>query len=630
MRNPLPKQPTTRDRADRYASAPRWHRAWRALRREDGVTLMVSLGLMLVASALIGGAFIANNAEVRLSHSQTQARKAYYAAQAGISWYLFHLAQNGAYLTYCTEPPGLTKSSNPELNKDPLNQFYKAATGREELKSSEMYKVQVPGATEEEYAIQLVPEQSAPSSDEQCDPNKIFETMIEKSGHWKGTFRIRSTGFSGNEKRSIVATFKNEGFLDFVYYTTYEEVDPGTYPNPWSTHTATEAESSCANVFTLRQNWCVNIYFGSGDEVKGPMHTEDHVGVIGSPSFGREVSDAIEFGTSATDGCGSPDTGYSEESAGSGCGTPTFKGTHVPVKEVKSIQPPPSDKELVKWAENGGLLLKGYQEVILEETQITVKTPGTSSAGEVKAWPTDGVLYVDNNGACSSTETYKTYHTYYPGSSSCGNVFVRGKYKRSLTIGAANNVIIDGNLVTVPNTSGAPEGNAELGLIAENFVRIYHPVAQWDGACSGSCSFGAPTGTVGNSTEHKWEWKNEATGCSAPSITGSGTAENPNPLPGTEATMTAPIIDAGILALNHSFSVDNVQCPEAGAYIGTLSVHGAIAQKYRGIVAQSGGPGYLKSYEYDNRLQAGEPPHFLNPVQAPWKIERETLAKPPK
>jgi hypothetical protein len=606
------------------------------LAREDGVTLLVSLGLMLFASALVGGAFIANSGEVRLSQGQTQARKAYYAAQAGISWYLFHLSQNGSFLTYCTEPPGLASSENP------LNQLYKSATGREELKSSEMNKVAVKGTEngQEEYAVQLLPEQSAPSTDEKCDPSKIYETMIEKSGHWKGTFRIRSTGFSGNcsstvtgatcEKRSIVATFKNEGFLDFVYYTTYEEVDPGTYPNRYSTHTAAEAEESCANIFTKRSSWCVNIYFGSGDEVKGPMHTEDHVGVLGSPTFGRETSDAIEFGTAATGTCGSPDTGYSEETAGTGCGTPTFKGTHVPVKEVKSIQPPPSDKELEKWAESGGLVLKGAKEIILEENQITVKTPSASaSTGEVKSWPSDGVLYVENEGACS--EEYRTYHITYPGSLTCGNVYVRGKYKKSLTIGAANNIVVDGNLLSVPNTNGVPEGSPELGLIAENFVRIYHPVQQWDGKPSGlgTCPSGTTKVTVG--AESKCEYNNNSSGCSAPSITTTNaTAENPIPLNGTEGTMTEPTIDAGILALNHSFSVDNYECPNGGPYIGSLKIIGAIAQKYRGIVAIDGGPGYTKNYEYDNRLQAGEPPHFLNPVEAPWKIERETLARPPK
>ena len=258
-----------------------------------------------------------------------------------------------------------------------------------------------------------------------------------------------------------------------------------------------------------------------------------------------------------------------------------------------------------------------------------MKTPSsTASAGEVKAWPTNGVIYVENEGACN--EEYRTYHIFYPGSLTCGNVFVRGKYKKSLTIGAANNIVIDGNLLSVPNTNGVPEGSPELGLIAENFVRIYHPVAQWDGA---PFPWHLPvTHDQGYGRRGKQVRMGKLfIGVRSADITSSNaTSENPLPLSGPEGTMTEPVIDAGILALNHSFSVDNVQCPSSGNYIGTLKVIGAIAQKYRGIVAISGGPGYLKGYEYDNRLEAGEPPHFLNPVEAPWKIERETLAKPPK
>ncbi len=33
--------------------------------------------------------------------------------------------------------------------------------------------------------------------------------------------------------------------------------------------------------------------------------------------------------------------------------------------------------------------------------------------------------------------------------------------------------------------------------------------------------------------------------------------------------------------------------------------------------------------DYDNRLQIEEPPHFLNPIQADWYIQRETLANKP-
>ena len=55
---------------------------------------------------------------------------------------------------------------------------------------------------------------------------------------------------------------------------------------------------------------------------------------------------------------------------------------------------------------------------------------------------------------------------------------------------------------------------------------------------------------------------------------------------------------------------------QRGATMGTLNVFGAIAQKYRGIVGQSGTSGFLKSYVYDKRLQWDSPPKFLNPVQS--------------
>ena len=31
--------------------------------------------------------------------------------------------------------------------------------------------------------------------------------------------------------------------------------------------------------------------------------------------------------------------------------------------------------------------------------------------------------------------------------------------------------------------------------------------------------------------------------------------------------------------------------------------------------------------EYDDRLQIEEPPHFLNPIEADWFIQRETLVQ---
>ena len=72
----------------------------------------------------------------------------------------------------------------------------------------------------------------------------------------------------------------------------------------------------------------------------------------------------------------------------------------------------------------------------------------------------------------------------------------------------------------------------------------------------------------------------------------------------TAPARSEPAIDAAILAINHSFIVDHYDC---GATLGTLTVNGAISQKFRGAVGTfSGGSavtGYLKNYNYDDRLR---------------------------
>ncbi len=50
-----------------------------------------------------------------------------------------------------------------------------------------------------------------------------------RAGRSRAPFRIRSTGYSGNEDVSIVATFKRASFLDYVYFTQLETSDPVTY-----------------------------------------------------------------------------------------------------------------------------------------------------------------------------------------------------------------------------------------------------------------------------------------------------------------------------------------------------------------------------------------------------------------
>jgi hypothetical protein len=84
----------------------------------------------------------------------------------------------------------------------------------------------------------------------------------------------------------------------------------------------------------------------------------------------------------------------------------------------------------------------------------------------------------------------------------------------------------------------------------------------------------------------------------------------------TVLTDTNRHIDAAILSVGHTFAVQN---PSVGYGRGTLTVNGAIAQKFRGIVRVGSG-GYTKNYVYDTRLRYTAPPKFLSPVTTTYGV----------
>jgi hypothetical protein len=74
-----------------------------------------------------------------------------------------------------------------------------------------------------------------------------------------------------------------------------------------------------------------------------------------------------------------------------------------------------------------------------------------------------------------------------------------------------------------------------------------------------------------------------------------------------------------------------VQNHDEGADLGTTTVNGVIAQKWRGPVGTggSGGTGYLKDYNYDTRLRHASPPHALSPFETEFKVNRLAEARHP-
>lgn len=524
--------------------------------------MIIVIGILLVTSMLLVAAFTSSQGEIRLTALDTNAKKAYYAAQAGINDYLYHLTRDSNYLSYCTSPV----PANPALNQE----------------GSTANRATIPGSTEEkppeQYAIQLLPAASAPEGNKKCDVNNLSSTMIEQTGAAAGTFRIESIGYAGGEKRAIVATFKNVNFVSYVWFTKYETFDPVVYGQP--------IKSQCGAFWPKRPEGngeCTATNFMvTGESINGPIHTEDHAGICGEPVLGRSASDRIEFGSR-----GEPaGEGFSNEGCGS-TASPNFVGTHIPIKEVPELEPPPGDEELQHI--EGRTEYANKTEIVLKGSTMNVTRGGVTETNV--PFPKSHLIYV--SGGCAKPYSPFGPTPGYTEDSTCGNVYVSGEYSESLTIAAQNDVVINGNLIGPHNSEGTPTGTIMLGLIANNFVRIYHPL----------------TGSRGNS------------------LNNCGLAEN------SSKDIKEPVIDAAILALKHSIIVDNLDC--GAASLGHLNVNGAVASLFsNGATGVFGSGnkvtnGYPYNLNYDSRLLAEEPPHFLNPIRAAWVIQHETLATKP-
>ncbi|HEX5923758.1 MAG TPA: hypothetical protein VFY45_07995 [Baekduia sp.] len=387
------------------------------------------------------------------------------------------------------------------------------------------------------------------------------------------TLRIRATGKANGQIRSVVATFKRRSFMDFVYFTNSEAQDPivggGT-------------DAVCSSQRTARGNNCTEVTFVGPDVVKGPLHTNDSSVLTagGTIQFGRDgKNDAFEVN--------GPSPGYV------GSGSPVFKG---PQKfTAGQMDPPPGNSALkalaTGWLYNGDtcLVFKPDQTVDVYQKQNWALsgqvTCNTSNGGTMvnrpltgPNAPPNGVIYVQTDPAVVPSNCGYDRYQRYLNDKACGDVAVSGTYANNVTIASENDVVVNAD---IKQKAGS---DSMMGLVATGFVRVYHPITNIQ-----------PTSCGGTNTT----------------------------LPGFAVIQQ---IDAAILSLAHSFMVDNYSCADAE---GTLTVNGAIAQSYRGVVGTgNGSTGYIKNYNYDDRLKIREPPNFLDPIKTSWRIVRQVEQKP--
>jgi Tfp pilus assembly protein PilX len=534
----------------------------RLARDEQGFAMIFALMVLVISSLLVAAALAATTEDSHLNQTYLNQQKAYVAAQAGIDEYKYQLNTNPNYWIACPKAENVT----------------------------------VPGTTDETYTVKTL--HSEGHTQKECEEGKKQTAIIEAANSASGTFRIESTGTAGAAcrakeacTRTIVATLKHPGFLNYVFLSNFEVEDPSTIePVP----------TNCAHYYKerLEKGWtgeCPSISWIGPDELNGPFHTNDAAQICAfggeSPTFGRTSEDIIEMNTAPG------------HYTASGCtGTVNMKGKYV--TNGPTLLPPETDNELLEAA---GIRFKGRTVIELKEgspkNQMVVTTFNFSTkkfeTGAAQNFPENGVIFVENEISCSlKYSPFKNDKLYEeeekePGVA-CGNVYIKGKYTESLTVASQNDVIINGNIETTHEVSGKPTGGATLGLIANNFVRLYHPVTAGSRNSRGECN-----SENQNSSEDPRRW----------------------------GALNEPVIDAAILSTTHSWIVDNFMCGDNfGGSLGNLTVWGAIAQFWRGRVTRTAsGIPYAKSYNYDDRLATNQPPNFLAPTSnSSWKVTRET------
>ncbi|WP_244887038.1 hypothetical protein [Flavimobilis marinus] len=431
-----------------------------------------------------------------------------------------------------------------------------------------------------------------------------------------GTLRLRSTGRAGGETRTIVADLRQRAFIDYLYFTNYEIMDP-------EVSGADEDECVKYHYAGRPSKGCGVIAFGGNDSLNGKVHSNDAMRIC-EATFKGMVTTAYK-----------PTSGVNylkKNSLDQTCNGQVFeKGAPTVTKDPIDI--PETNAELKREVRTDlpgdvprpGCLYTGPTRITLNsDGTMTVRSPwtkatriagspvtngsmpsecGTPGTGPGQLGSIDGaeVMVPENNvvyvqdipgttgdpnyavppvEACKGAESHKTGNGIgYPttnevapkvDSYQCksGDVFIQGRMNGRMTIAAENYIYITGDIRYVDNDDDV------LGLIGNNAVFVWNPVT-------------SRSATILRDYDRH--------------------------------------IDAAMMSVGHTFQVQNYN---KGSYRGTLKVNGSIIQNFRGTVATGTSTGYKKDYMYDDRYMYLAPPKFLNPVKTTYGVTKHAEVEP--
>jgi len=583
-------------------------RRLRLLASDDGVALPTVFGLGLVMLMLVATSMSVVTGGLRKTNTDEDWNASLAAAYAGIEEYQSRLANDSTYQKYGNPSAPFTSGSGSTVTLPTGTATNPAfGIGTSGTWASIPTPAGVPVQASYRYEID----------------NHDYQT--------KGILHIRSTGRVGDQTRSLVADLKQDGFLDYLWFTNYEVSDPA-----YKGITTVDADNKnvCERYAygspARSDTTCGTIQFGTSDVFGGPVRSNDRMRICQSTFHGPVITSNPNTPSFLTPG---------------GCSAPTFDVGTGPVY-APPIDMPPTNTQLTKEVRNDlpadvpspgclytgptviTLLSNGKMNIISPWTKKTntaatpagatnpaaCGTPGTgagglgSSTGATVNVLNLNLIYVQKVPAAGSADANAPATSAMPSTAfSCtsansganlpagwqfmngsttiarfpltseitpsgasslvhydcrgGDVYIKGDMKGQMSVAAENYIYVTGDIKYVDKQSDM------LGLIGTNAVYVWNPVSNTSG-----------TSLITTATDRE--------------------------------------IDAAILSVAHTFQVQNYDRGDRG----TLTVFGAIAQKFRGSVGVAGSAGYVKNYQYDTRFRSVAPPKFLTPVSTTYGV----------
>lgn len=582
-------------------------------RSERGVALAMVVGVAAVMMLLIGTMAAGSVSGLMKSSNDEDWNAAIDAAYAGISDYQGRLANDYTYVQY----------------GNPASSFGATSASR---------VVTLPAIDNPAFGVGTAGTWATIAG---SAGNATYRYEVDNSAYSaSGVLKVRATGRVGNTTRTVVADLKQQGFIDYVYFTDYEIRDPAIFG------------TSCGSLTTVKHAWemsparttACQIYFAAGDTIDGPMHSNDTIAICGG-TFKGAVTTAmyklINNKRYVTAGCDN-------------ISTPVWAAGAAGPAYSKTIDMPPTNgsmqqetrTDLPLTVQRPGCLYTGPTSITFNGNMMTVRSPFTKKTEIVGSNPTTNgstpamcgavgdptKTLAQNAGTLSGAtgvtipvldhnliyvqdipaQTIDPYNYWAP---SVGpNKLTRTAYCLSADgksagngIGypVANEVLAQSNSYTCAAGDAFVSGtfDAAMTIAASRYIYVTGDLKRQD-------TQNDILGLV--ATNSVWVWN-------------PMNSSNRSLIGGTDRQ-----IDAAIVSLGSSFQVQNYAI---GGSRGDLTVNGSIAQEFRGTVASgtdsngNASNGYNKNYVYDPRFRAIAPPKFISPVATTYGINVEVEVK---